>query len=161
MAEPRESKKRLAGIGSLVLAWTFFDGLILGLPIMIVAGVTELPLIVFAIGAAAWTVLNIGAGHWIEGKWDTWIVGTRFEARLERFRNGKRAQRVVGWITRGSPILYALAGITTSASQTIALHRLVTGHSAERSRFLGAAIGPALFWSGFFALVGFVFREVI
>jgi hypothetical protein len=75
----------LAGVGSLVLAWTFFDGVILGLPIFVVSMVTELPVIAFAVGAVGWILFNFGAGHWIEREWDTWIVGTRFETKLSGF----------------------------------------------------------------------------
>ena len=161
MVEERDSGKRLAGVGSLILAWTFFDGLILGLPILFVEVFLGLPLIVFAIGAAIWALLNIGAGTWIEREWDAWIVGTRFEAKLERMRNGKKATRAIGWITRGSPIFYALAGVATSASQTIAFHRLVAGHPAERSRFLAAALGPAIFWTALFTAVGYAAHQAI
>jgi len=161
MVERRESGKRLAGLGSLVLAWTFFDGLILGVPILLVTTAIGLPLIVFAIGAVVWAVVNLGVCGWIEREWDAWIVGTRFETKLEKFRTKDRVQRPIEWIAHGSPILFALAAILTSAGETIALHRLIAGRSARRSRFLGACLGPALFWSALFAGFGFVVHQTM
>ena len=89
----RGSGKKLAGVGSLVFVWTFFDGLILGIPILFAAVFIDQRVVVFAVGVALWTVINVAACGWIQRERDAWIVGTRFETRLEQLRNSSRACR--------------------------------------------------------------------
>jgi hypothetical protein len=155
------SKARVAGVGTLVAAWTFFDGIILGLPILLVAFAWDRPVIVFVVGALLWILANVAVCRWIDREWDSWIVGTSFETRLEAFRNGKRARRPVELVTRGSPFWFGLAAILTSAGEVVALHRLVVGGSATRGQELAAALAPALFWAALFSVAGAFFADVV
>jgi hypothetical protein len=112
-------QKAPRGVGALVVLWTFADGIILGIPTIILAAVWN-AVIVFIIGAAVYTLFNLGSCRWIDDKWDTWIVGTSFEQRLDKVRNGKRARRPVELIGRGSRFWFGLAAVLLSASQVVA-----------------------------------------
>ncbi len=79
-------KVRRAGVGAVVALWTFFDALVLGLPILLVSAVTGRPVLVFLVGASLYALFNIGSCHWIERQWDDVVVGSSFGRRLEQLR---------------------------------------------------------------------------
>src|SRR5215510_6447681 len=81
----RGAKARTAGVGAMVTAWTFFDGFIIGGPILLVAeGVS--PLAGFLFGAAVWSLANLTVCRWLNRQWESGVAGSRFEARLHKVR---------------------------------------------------------------------------
>jgi hypothetical protein len=154
-------KVRRAGVGAVVAAWTFFDALVLGLPIMIVSAVTGRPLIVFVVGGGLYSLFNIGSCRWIERQWDDWIVGSSFGTRLEKLRSGTRAQRVIARITDGSPFAFGVAAVILSACEVIALHRLATGRGAGRRRILAASLAPAVVYTTLCTSIGWLVHQLL
>jgi hypothetical protein len=153
-------KVRRAGVGALVALWTFFDALVLGLPIMIVSTVTGHPLIVFLGGGSLYAAFNIGSCRWIERQWDDWIVGSSFGVRLERLRTGQRAQRVIARITDGSAVAFGVGAVILSACEVIALHRLATGRTAGRRRILAASFAPAVVYTALCTSIGWLLHQL-
>jgi hypothetical protein len=152
---------RRAGVGGVVALWTFFDALVLGLPIMIVSAVSGRPLIVFLVGCGLYSTFNIGSCRWIERQWDDWIVGSSFGRRLEKLRAGKRAQRAIARITDGSAFAFGVAAVVLSASEVIALHRLATGRGAGRRRILAASFAPAVVYTALCTSIGWLVHQLL
>ena len=98
---------------------------------------------------------------WINRRWDSWLGGSKVQARLNKIRDGKKVRRAVDRITRGSPLWFAIAAITLSAGQVIILFRIATGRATNRGQQLCACLAPAIFFSGVFALVGGLAHEAI
>ncbi len=155
------SKGRLAGVGALVAVWTLFDALVLGVPILIVVAVSGRAVGVFLIGGMLYAAFNLGSCRWIERQWDIWIVESSLGRRLELLRTAKRAQRPIAWITDGSASGFAIAAVVLSASEVIALHRLVTGASAGRRRVLAASVAPALVYTTLCTALGWLLHTVL
>jgi hypothetical protein len=158
--QSRTQRVRAAGVGALVAIWTFFDAILIGLPILPLAAWTQ-PLIVFVIGSVVVTLINVAACGWVDRQWNVWIAGTRFENRMQKIRSGKRARRPVEWIGRGSDVWFAPAATLLNAVQVIALVRLITGHTAGSRRILVASMAYSIFYAGLFSLLGFALGDAI
>jgi hypothetical protein len=154
------SKGRTGVVGSLVAVYTFFDALLVGLPILLLASWFN-PLVVFLVALVVVTLLDVAACRWVDRSWDAWIAGTAFDRRMEKVRVGKRARRPVGWIERGSDGWIALAAALLNAVQAIALIHLITGKPAGQRRILVASAAWALFTAGIFSLFGFALGDAI
>jgi hypothetical protein len=92
------SAKR-AGIGTLIGVYALID-LPVGIAIMLLAWWGR-ALLVWAVAAALLFIINIAACGWIQREWDRWMSGSRaarFEARLQKWREG-RLRRVVNGVT--------------------------------------------------------------
>jgi hypothetical protein len=87
-------------------------------------------------------------------------VGTSFEQRLDKVRNGKRARRPVELIGRGSPFWFGLAAVLLSASQVVAIHRIITGMRTWERRIVVASLAPAILFTAIFAFVGWLVQDV-
>ena len=61
--------------------YTFFDGLIIGIPVMVLAAWFR-PLVVWGVASGVLVWVNAAACGWVDRKWDTWIAGTGFERRI-------------------------------------------------------------------------------
>jgi len=151
-SEPRASRAWTAGVGALVSAWTFFDGFIIGGPLLVVAEAGG-PLAAFLAGTVAWTLMNLLVCAWINRQWQSWVTGSRVEAKLHKIRDGRLARRPVAWISRGSPVWFALAAIALTAGQVVVLFRLATGRATSKAQEIAAAFGEAVVFSAFFLLV--------
>ena len=151
---------RSIGIVPLIAVWTFFDGVIIGFPILVVSTVWR-PLFAFAIGATVWISLNLLTCRWIDREWDARVVGSRLASRLDKARTGERAQRAVTRIANGSTLAFGVTAVLLSAGQVFALNRIAAGPPVERSRRLAAAIAPALCWGGLYASIGFLLQGVV
>ena len=94
-------KGRSAAIGTVVSVFTFFDALLIGLPLVVLAAWVN-PLIVWGVASGILIWVNASACGWVDRQWDVWIAGSRFEQRLQKVRDSKRARRPIEWINRGS-----------------------------------------------------------
>ena len=104
-ATPASSTRGTAGVvGVFVGLWTFLDGLIVGVPIIVLA-TTWRPVITFVIGAVVWALVNLWVTGWINRRWDSWLGGSKVEARLNKIRDRKKVRRAVDWITRGFAVV--------------------------------------------------------
>jgi hypothetical protein len=149
-----------AAIGAVIAIYTFFDALLVGLPILLLAAWLN-PLVVFVAAFALVTVLDLAACRWVDRQWDAWVGGTRFETRMEKVRTGKRARRPVAWIEDGSDAWFGFAAALLNAVQVVALARLITGRPVGDRRILIASLAWALFVAGVFSLFGFALGDVI
>jgi hypothetical protein len=156
----RGSKTGAVAVGALIGALSIFAVLFFALPILILA-MNFNPLIVF-VGAVVMLIpINLWACHWIDRDWDVWIAGTRFEARMQKVRRGKRAQRPAEWITRGSDRGFALATALLDAIQVIALTRLITGRPTGNHRIVIASTVYSMTIAGLYSLIGFALGKAI
>ena len=154
-------KVRRAGVGAAVALWTFFDALVLGLPILLASALTGRPVLVFLVGGSLYALFNIGSCHWIERQWDDVVVGSGFGRRLEQLRAAKRAQRGIKWIADGSATGFGVAAVVLSASEVIALNRLATGRTAGRKRILAASFAPAVVYTTLCTSMGWLLHQLI
>jgi hypothetical protein len=157
----RPGRLRVVGVGLFVALWAFADGLIIGLPVLGATIATGRPMVVYAVGALVYALLNLGVCRWLDDQWDTWVVGSGFETRLLKLRDGKRARGAVAKIERGTARGYGVAAALLSASQVVALHRVITGEPTEPHERTIASVVPALLYPALYALVGWVvYRQV-
>ncbi len=147
-------------VGALIGALSIFAALIFAVPILILA-MNFNALIVFAVAFVMLILINLWACNWIDRNWDQWIAGTRFEVRMQKVRNGKRAKRPTDWINRGSDRGFALATALLDAIQVIALTRLITGRPAGTRRIVLASIVYSLVFAGLYSLIGFALGSAI
>ena len=119
-------------VGALIAALSIFDFFIFAIPILVLAALFN-PLIVFGIAAVVLFVISIAACNWVDRKWDAWIVGTRFEAKMQKVRSGKRARRPIEWIKRGSDLWFGLAAALLERDPS---HRTLPAH--HRTSYRGA-----------------------
>ena len=88
-------------------------------------------------------------------------MGSSLGRRLEQLRTAKRAQRAIEWITDGSAFGFGVAAVILSASEVIALHRLVSGASAGRRRILAASFAPALVYTTLCTSLGWILHTLL
>jgi hypothetical protein len=156
----RGSKSGTALVATLVGILSIFDALIIGLPTLALAAWFN-PLIVFVVVGVIVTVINIVACNWVDRKWEAWIVGSRFETKMQQIRSVKRARHPIEWINRGSAVWFGLAAALLNAIQVVALNRLITGRPAGERRIVVASLTYSVFVAGIFSLLGYALREAI
>ena len=76
-----------ATIGAVIAIYTFFDALLIGLPILLLTAWLN-PLAVFVGTLVVVTLLDLATCRWVDRQWDAWVAGTRFEARMQKVRTG-------------------------------------------------------------------------
>ena len=153
----------VGAIGSAITAYAILDAYTLGLVAFLLAAYTN-ALIVFLIVLAIQLVINLAAGSWIDRTWDVWSaegIGHRFEAKLQKVRQGRAGARIVGLIERGSDIAFAAAAALANAVVVIGLARVLAGKPLGRGRVVAAAVGYSVFFAGIFSLMGLVFRDFL
>jgi hypothetical protein len=152
------SAKR-AGIGTLIGVYALID-LPVGIAIMLLAWWGR-ALLVWAVAAALLFIINIAACGWIQREWDRWMSGSRaarFEARLQKWREG-RLRRVVNGVTGGSVGWFILSSVITNAIITVSLARLVSGKPVPGRKVLVTVVAFAILFSGLWAFVGWVLND--
>jgi hypothetical protein len=137
------------GIGTLIGVYALID-LPVGIAIMLLAWWGR-ALLVWAVAACGW----------IQREWDRWMSGSRaarFEARLQKWREG-RLRRVVNGVTGGSVGWFILSSIITNAIITVSLARLVSGKPVPGRKVLVTVVAFAILFSGLWAFVGWVLND--
>jgi hypothetical protein len=170
MAAPPTSTHRVAGaarsglVGTIVAAVAFFDGVVIGAPIALLAASFR-PSLVYALATVVVVVfLVIGCCRWVDRRWDDWFSGkngTRIEKRLETMRASRLMAHPVAWIQRGSDRWYALAAAVANPILVATLARFVGGKRVGKRRILLGAVAYALPYVAMWSIVGFVFGETI
>lgn len=155
----RGSKTGTLVVGTMIGIFTIFDSLLVGIPILGLATLYN-PLIVFAIALVVLIAVNVAACTWVDYKWDAWIIGTRFEAKMQEVRSGKRARKPVEWLSRGSNLWFGVTAALLNAVQVIALTRLITRSAAGPRRILVASAAYSFVFVGLFSRLGGVLGEV-
>ena len=167
MAAPTSTQRgagaaRTRGVGAIVVAVAFFDGVFIGAPIALLAASFR-PSHVYLLATVVVIFLVIGCCRWVDRRWDDWFSGngTRIEKRLEKMQASRLMAHPVAWIERGSDRWYALAATVANPVLIATFARFVGGKPiGERRIFLGA-VAYALPYVALWSIVGFAFGETI
>ena len=73
-AQPAGGAVRTGVIGTLVAAFAFFDGVVLGAPVALLAASFS-PLIVYVVATTAAILLVIACCSWVDRRWEGWLSG--------------------------------------------------------------------------------------
>jgi hypothetical protein len=148
-------------MGTVVVAFAFFDGVFVGTPIALLAASLR-PSIVFVAAAIAVTCLSIACSTWVNRRWDDWFSGndTRVAKRLETMRNSRVMRRPEAWIERGSDRQYAVAAALVNPILVVALARSVGGKPSGGRIRLGS-IAYAIPYVAMWTLVGLVVGDAV
>ena len=160
---PEASGKTRTGIiGTLVALYPVVDGYIFGLPVVVLAAWTR-PVVVFAVAAAFFLVLNLLCCRWVNTHWTQFAAGSgaRVERRLEKMRSGGVMRRPVGWIERGSDAQFALAAMLLNAVWVVAFARILGGKPVGRRRIVIASAAYAVGAAGVESLVGWLLGGLV
>ena len=161
MTSPSSSTERVGraartgAAGAVVGAVAFFDGVFVGTPVALLAAACR-PLVVFAVGAVAVSLLAIACCTWLERRWEDWFSGNgnKLEKRLERMRESRLLRRPVAWIQHGSDRQYAFAAAVANPVLVAALARSIGGRPIGRRRIVLGAVAYAIPYVALWTLVG-------
>jgi len=165
-AAPDSSKRatgHIALVGSAITAYAVLDAYTLGVVAFLLAAYTN-ALVVFFLVLAIQLVLNLAAGSWIDRNWEAWSaagIGKRFEAKIQKAREGRTGTRIVGLIERGSDLAFAIAAAIANAVVVDGLARVLTGKPLGRQRIVATALGYSVFFAAIFSLLGWALRDFI
>ena len=141
MAAPPDSPQgavsaaRTGVVGIAVVGFAFFDGILLGFPIALLAASFR-PSLVYAAATTAVVLLVIGSCRWIDRHWEDWFSGNgaRIERRLESMRASRLLAHPVAWLQRGSDRSYAFAAAVANPILVAALARVIGGSAGRRAQ---------------------------
>jgi hypothetical protein len=127
--------------GAIVTVIGFFDDATVGA--LVIAVAAWLPaLLTFAITAVVYSLVQYWASLWLVRHWSQWIHGERgrrFEARLEKWRDGRVLGRVVRGITDGSVFWYAVASLAFAAVDIVGIWNLSSEEPIPRRKIAVAS----------------------
>ena len=160
-AEPA-GRTRTTIVGTLVAVYPVVDGYLLGIPVVVLAATTR-PLVVFAVAAVLFTLINLACCRWVNTHWTQFVAGSgaRIEKQLEKARAGRRMGRVVGWIEHGSDKHFALASMLLNAVWVVAFARILGGKRVGDRRILIASVAYGVGAAGMESLLGWVVGGLI
>jgi hypothetical protein len=169
MATPSPSSTQPAGgtvrtgvIGAMVAALAFFDGVVLGAPVAVLAASFS-PLIVYVVATTAAIVLTIASCRWVDRRWNDWLSGNanRMGKRLDAMRASRLMRHPVGWIERGSDRRYALAAALANPILVLAIARSMSGKPVGERRILLGSVAYAIPYVAIWSLVGLALGQTI
>jgi hypothetical protein len=169
MASPTPSSTQGAGgavrtgvIGTTVAALALFDGVVLGVPVAVLAASFK-PLIVYVIATTAAIVLIIASCRWVDRRWDDWLSGNanRMGKRLDGMRSSRLMRHPVGWIERGSDAWYAFAAAVCNPILVLASARSISGKPVGDRRIFLGSVAYAIPYVAIWSFVGWAFAETI
>jgi hypothetical protein len=162
----RQVRDRVTGFinGALAAAITaalgYFDDLTVG-PIVI-ALAAKLPAVpTFAITAVVYGFVQYWASIWLIRHWDEWIQGEngqRFEARLQKWRQGRVTQRLVAAVTGGSIFWYVIASLAFATVNIVGIWKLSTEEPMPRWRIVLSAVVYATWCAALWTAAGYGIR---
>jgi hypothetical protein len=146
----------------MVAAVAFFDGVVLGAPVALLAA-TFRPLVVFVVAAIATILLTIACCYWVDRQWEAWFSGNanRIGKRLEAMRTSRLMRHPVGWIQRGSDGSYALAAALANPILVLALARSIGDKPIGERRILLGSVAYAIPYVAIWSLVGVTIGDAI
>jgi hypothetical protein len=160
--QPAEGAVRTGVIGTMVAALAFFDGVVLGAPVAILAASFR-PLIVYVVATTAAIALTTASCRWVDRRWDDWLSGNanRMGKRLDAMRTSRLMRHPVGWIERGSDRWYALAAAVCNPILVLAIARSISGKPVGERRVLLGSVAYAIPYVAMWSLVGLALGESI
>jgi hypothetical protein len=146
----------------MVAAVAFFDGVVLGVPIAVLAASFG-PLIVYVVATTLVIVLTIASCRWVDRRWDDWLSGntSRMGKRLDAMRSSRLMRHPVGWIERGSDRWYAFAAAVCNPVLVLASARSISGKPVGDRRILLGSVAYAIPYVAMWSLVGLALDETI
>jgi hypothetical protein len=160
MASPSSTQRvgsaaRTGVFGTIVAAVAFFDSVLIGAPIAVLAASFR-PLLVYVAATAAVIVLVLACCHWVDRRWDEWLSGsgTRIETRLEAMRGSRLMRHPIAWIQRGSDRWYAFAAAVANPILVGTFARFIGGTSIGERRILLGAVAYAVPYAAMWTLLG-------
>jgi hypothetical protein len=148
---------RPAAIGTIVMAFAFFDGVFLGAPIALLTAAFR-PVPVYCVAVIAVVLLVIACCRWVDRRWDDWFAGNgkRIENRLETMRASRLMRHPVAWIQRGSDRWYALAAALANPILVAGVARFLGGRRIGQRRIMLGAVAYAVPYVAMWSIVGFL-----
>ena len=160
--QPAGGAVRTGVIGTLVAALAFFDGIVLGAPVAVLAASFR-PLIVYVIATSVAIVVVIASCRWVDRRWDDWLSGNanRMGKRLDGMRTSRLMRHPVGWLERGSDRWYAFAAAVCNPILILASARSISGKPVGDRRILLGSVAYAIPYVAMWSLVGLALGEAI
>jgi hypothetical protein len=159
----RRVSDRLKGVvngtiaAAIVTVIGYFDDFTVG-PI-VVALAAELPAVLtFAITAVVYGLVQYWASEWLIRNWDAWVrgdSGRAFEARLQKWRQGRFTRRLVDGITSGSILWYVVSGLAFATVNIVAIWKLSTEEPLPQSRIVLSAAVYATWCAALWTAAGY------
>ena len=149
------SAARTGVVGTAIVGFAFFDSVLIGAPIALLAAFFR-PSLVYAAATIAVVLLVIGCCRWIDRHWDDWFSGSgaRIERRLETMRASRLLAHPVAWLQRGSDRSYAFAAAVANPILVAALARVIGGTPVGERRVVLGAVAYAIPYVAMWAIVG-------
>ena len=146
----------------MVAALAFFDGVVLGAPVALLAASFS-PLIVYVVATAAAIFLVIACCSWVDRRWEDWFSGngSRIGKRLEAMRASRLMRHPVGWIERGSDRWYAFAAAIANPILVLGIARSISGRPVGERRILLGSVAYAIPYVAMWSFVGLALGEAI
>lgn len=139
------------------MGFAFFDGLLIGAPIALLAA-TFRPVPVYCGAVLAVVLLVIACCRWLDRSWEDWLTGRgqRMESRLESMRGSRLMSHPVEWLQRGSDRWYAFAAAVANPILVAGFARLVGGRPVGERRIVLGAVAYAVPYVAMWSFVGLV-----
>ena len=169
MASPSPTSTQGAGgavrtgvVGTMVAALAFFDGVVLGAPVAMLAASFR-PLIVYVVATAAAVALTIASCRWVDRRWEDWFSGnaSRVGKRLDAMRASRLMRHPVAWVERGSDRWYALAAAVGNPILVLALSRSISGKPVGERRMLLGSVAYAIPYVAIWSFVGWAIGDAV
>lgn len=168
MPVPHVSTQRAGGrlrngaIGAIVAAFAFFDGVVVGAPIALLAASVR-PALIFVASVVAVTCFSIFCSGWVNRRWDDWLSGNdkRVVTKLELMRGSRLMKRPVAWVEGGSDRQYALASALVNPVLVVALARSVGGTPIHGRRIRLGSIAYAIPYVAMWTIFGLLLGDAI
>jgi hypothetical protein len=143
--------------GTVVMGFAFFDGVLIGTPIAVLAASFR-PVPVYCGAVLAVVLLVIACCRWLDRRWDDWLTGKgrRMETRLESMRASRLMSHPVEWLQRGSDRWYAFAAAVANPILVAGFARLVGGKPVGERRVVLGAVAYAIPYVALWSIVGLV-----
>jgi hypothetical protein len=142
---------------AIVTVIGYFDDLTVG-PIVIALAATLPLLLTFAVTSVVYGFVQYWASIWLIAHWDEWIQGDsgkRFDARLEKWRQGRLTQRLVEGVTGGSILWYVVASLAFATVNIVGIWKLSTDEPMPHWRIVLSAVVYATWCAALWTAAGY------
>lgn len=135
----------------------YFDDVTVGPIVIALAAKVSAPL-TFVITAVVYALVQYWASIWLIRHWDEWLAGDsgrRFEARLQKWRQGRVTSRLVEGVTKGSTFWFVVASLAFATVNIVAIWKLSTAEPMPRSRIVLSAAVYATWCAALWTAAGY------
>ena len=146
----------------MVAALAFFDGVVLGAPVAVLAASFR-PLIVYVVATTVAIVVVIASCRWVDRRWDDWLLGQRQPHGEETRSNaGEPIDEASGGLDRArlGPLVRVCGG-SCNPILVLASARSISGKPVGDRRILLGSVAYAIPYVAMWSLVGLALGETI